>query len=195
MWGTDVVAWFGAGAQLALGGVFLWAALSKTLALKGLREAIGGLGAPAGVTRLAAPAVVAVECLTGVGLLLVPGSSVPRAVVVLLAVGFAAAGGTAIVTKRRIACNCFGSLGRGMLGRRQLAQFPLWLGLAGIAEWGTPVWSRTDGLLVLAFVLFGMCAVRLPGLLKPIRKLRADRIALAPSYQGTRPDDLPLPEK
>jgi methylamine utilization protein MauE len=174
----------GATAQLLLAVVFLWAALAKAPTVSALAGTIERLGIAAPAARALAPAVVGAEAVTALGLFLQPGSWWPRAAVALLAVLFAAAGAVALVTGRRVACRCLGGGGRGRLGRGQLYLLPVWLGLAALAQWGTPGWSVDQGLFLLATVLIGVMAWRLRVHWPAIWAVRADRLAIASSYQN-----------
>jgi hypothetical protein len=180
--GTEIGTLLGAAAQLSLAAAFLWASLSKAAAQRGFRQTILQIGVPGRLTRLTASTVIGLELLAGVSLLIVPAWWWPRLLIVMLAVGFAGTGLVAVITGRRVTCRCFGDLGRGRLGWRQVALLPGWLLLAGAAQLWAPGWNVDQGLAVLAVVLFAMIALRLPTQQRAVRKVRADRIALAPGY-------------
>lgn len=171
-------------ARLALAAAFLFSALSKVLTVAALRDTLDRLGLPSSLARFTAPAVVAVEAVAAVGLVVAPRSPWPPVLVMALAAGFAAAGATTLVTRRRVACRCFGNVGRGLLGWRQLALLPLWLALAALALWRPPGWSGQQGVAVLGTVLIGLVAVQVPAVLRPLRRLQADRLAVASVYQA-----------
>jgi len=188
---VDVV---GAVAQIAPAIVLLSAALAKVLDLKGFRRTLARLGVP----ELAAPVVVGVEFLTAVALLVAPAAWWPRALVVLLGTGFAAAGLVVVLAGKRVDCRCFGSAGRGVLGWRQVAWLPVWLVAAGVAQWWTPDWGVDTGFALLAFAVLGLLAMRVPDGLRTVRTMHEDRIAVAPVYVGVRqgdPDALTLGEE
>jgi hypothetical protein len=92
-----------------------------------------------------------------------------------------------VLTGRRIACACFGHVDPGVLGWRQVRLLPVWLGLLALAQWQPPDWTTDVGSAVLAFVIFGLLACRLPGGLRLVRGLHGDRIAIAPGYLAGRP--------
>jgi hypothetical protein len=182
----------GAVAQVGPAVVLLSAALTKALDLKGFRQTLTKLGIRHGAMAVA---VVGAELITAGALFVAPAAWWPRALVGVLAIGFAAAGLMAVLTKRRVACRCFGSAGRGMLGWRQVAWVPVWLGAAGIAHWRAPGWTADVGLLLVACTVLGLLAVRVPAGVRLVRTLHDDRMALLPIYAGVRPGDpgaLPL---
>lgn len=176
-------------AQLAVAVVFLHAALSKAAGLSIMQDTIEQLGVRGPLSRPAAVAVVAAELLAAVTLLTVPASWWPRVLAGSLAIGFAGAGVWAVATKRRVACRCFGNANTGLLGWRQVQLLPVWLGLLALAQWRSPDWTAHEGGAVLAVAIFGLMAWRMPGSLRLVRALRADRIAIAPGYVARRPDN------
>jgi hypothetical protein len=171
-------------AQLALAGVFLWSSLSKLVPGAALTGTIRRLGAGPRLAAVIGWAVAGAELAVGVALAVCPRWAWPRAGVVVLAVAFAAAGASAAVRGLRIACRCFGDVGSRRLGWRQVWLLPVWLGLGALAQWRPAGWSVPSGLTVLAALLFGLIALRLPAVFGPMRKLREDRIAMAPTYAG-----------
>jgi hypothetical protein len=175
--------------QVALATVFVWAGLSKSLAVGGLADSIERLGFGAALAKPVAVTVIGAELTAAIGLFVFPSSIWPRALVGLLAAGFAIAGLMAVGSKRRIACACFGNLGRGLLGWRQVLLLPLWLGLAGLAQWQPPGWTMQEGLVIFAFALLALVVPRLPRHLRMVRRLREDRVALAPSYVRYHPEN------
>lgn len=185
-WGAVVLQMqaVGLAAQLTLAAVFLWASLAKLSATGRLSDTIGRLGVPAGLATAAAPSLVALEVAAAVGLIIGPAWWWPRVLAVLLATSFAVAGTVAVATRRTIACHCFGSVGDGVLGWRQVGLLPLWLGLAALAQRWHVAWGVDDGLGVLVVVLLALTAVRLPGHVRTVRTLRADRVAMVPTYRG-----------
>jgi hypothetical protein len=170
-------------AQLVLITIFLWAALSKARAPEGSRATMLQLGLTPALTRLAAPTLVATEFICALGLALAPATWWPRALVAALAISFSAAGLVAVATRRRISCNCFGSVGSTRLGWRQVFLMPVWLGLAAIAQWQHPIWSLQQALLILASLLLALVAIHLPRELRILRTLQGDRLAILSTYR------------
>ena len=167
----------GAACQVLLAGTLVFAALSKVPHLRQFQHALRELGVGEQQrVRAVAGSVIAVEFVTGVALLVLPASAWPRAAVAGLAVAFAVAGVKAMRTERRIACHCFGNLGRGLLGRRQLALLPVWAVLLLIAQWRPPTWTPVSGLVVLTCLLAALTFAQLP--VRIWRYLREERLAI-----------------
>jgi thiol-disulfide isomerase/thioredoxin/uncharacterized membrane protein YphA (DoxX/SURF4 family) len=108
--------------RLALGGVFLVAALAKITDRAGTRRAIEGFGVPA---RWSAPSalVLPVAELAVAGCLLVPGTVRAGAIASLgLLTLFTVAIAANLARGRRPDCHCFGQMRSKPIGRRTLAR-------------------------------------------------------------------------
>ncbi len=181
--------------QLALAAAFTIAALSKVLGLADLRRTFEQLGIPQELTQSTAAGLIAVELLAGVALAVAPTQSWPRVLVIALAAAFATAGAKALVMKRPISCNCFGSLRPGRLGWRQVWSLPCWIALVILASLEPATWSPRHGLLSLSAAVTALACCRIPGLLRLWRELRAQRTALRDSWgpaAGAADPGLPL---
>ncbi|MEU6035899.1 MauE/DoxX family redox-associated membrane protein [Actinomadura sp. NPDC047616] len=171
----------GSTAQVCLAAVLTYSSLAKISGLGAFREVLLRLGA-GGLARPLAVAVITAELCAGVMLLAVPEAWWPRALVVLLALGFAGAGVRALALREQVHCNCFGTGGGSApLGRRQLALLPAWLAAAGLAQAGAPGWDAERGLAVLAVLLIACTGLRLVPAVRALRTLRAERAAFAES--------------
>src|SRR5262245_46655784 len=180
--------------QVVVATVCLAAGLAKVRAVDGLRDTIERLGASPPLARASAPAVVGVELLTAIALVTMPAAMWPRLSVAVLGIGFAVAGLVAVRTRVRVACACFGNAGRRMLGWRQVRLLPAWLGLAALAQSQPPGWSWRDGLAVLAFILLALIGWHQPAELRLVRELLGDRLAIAPIYRRSAPNEEEVPE-
>jgi hypothetical protein len=183
------------GAQLALAGVLLWAALAKTTLTGKLRETIRGLPLgrlnrrPAQVHLLVQalpPLLITAELLAATGLLLLPAAAWPRALVLVLALAFAAAGVLAARSGATIRCNCFGGDRDTVLGLRQLRLLPLWATALAIAQWQPPHWSARTGLALFCCLVLGFTVVRLAGCIRLWLLVRA---AWATAYNAREPGE------
>ncbi|MGH8910293.1 MAG: MauE/DoxX family redox-associated membrane protein [Egibacteraceae bacterium] len=160
--------------------VFTSAALSKVLGTADLRRTLERLGVRRAASMPVAIGIIAAELVAGVGLFVVPERPWPRILAAALAIAFAGAGIKALRMRQRIPCNCFGSTGRGLLGRRQVALLPGWLLLVTLAQWRSPDWEPRQGLLGLAALVVALACRQIP--VRLWLQLRADRIALAESW-------------
>jgi hypothetical protein len=183
MRGLNSAAVAATGAVLAPAGVLLWAGLAKAAVTGRLRETVRGLplrhlsSRPAVVHALP-PLLIAGELLAATGLLLFPTTAWPRALVLALALAFAAVGVLAASAGAKIHCNCFGGDHDTTLGLRQLWQLPLWTTAMVVAQGRPPQWSWLTGLALFCCLLVGFTAVRLAGLLRLWLPLRATRKAV-----------------
>ena len=94
----------------------------------------------------------------------------------VLAFGFAvsAIGIYAIARGLNVPCNCFGVGGQAVIGRRQIAQLPAWLGIAWlITKSWAPKESLLDSLATFTAVVLlaaGFAIVRLWRLVTPLKR-------------------------
>ncbi len=175
----DVLALLGIAAQLTLASVLLLAGFSKVVTPRELRQVLVRLGLANPLAGAATALVITAEIAAGAALLIVPAQAWPRALTLVLAAGFAGAGAVALLRRERIACHCFGAIGSGALGRRQLALLPAWLLVTAPAQWQPPTWEPEVGLLLVSTALLVLAALQVPR----ERRLRSEvthaRVALA----------------
>lgn len=170
----------GSASQILLAGAFMLGSLSKVLAVRNFQTTLISLGLGETLAKPAAAGVIVLEFIIGLSLVLVPSRPWPRIVVAVLAIGFAVAGVAALRTKRRISCNCFGSVWRGVLGWRQLALLPVWLILVVLAQLRPPTWRSDHVFLGLAVLLSALVWWQLVRELKLWHEMRQERLALEP---------------
>jgi hypothetical protein len=105
------------------------------------------------------------ELLCVVGLLVAPTSLITVCAILGLATIFAAGGVWALLTKKQIRCNCFGTLGSdgAVLGRAQLIWFVLWVVGIGVLTKFPPPPATVERLVATATIatllLVGLRAV------------------------------------
>lgn len=175
----EVLTPIGIAAQVCLAVVLLLAGFSKAVKPRELRHVLVRLGLAGRAASGAAGLVIGAEITVGVALLALPAQLWPRAAALALAAGFAGAGTVALLRREPIACHCFGSLGSGSLGRRQVVLFPVWLLLAGLAQWQPPAWKMEVGLLLVSFVLLALAGLQVPRERRLRSKVAGARVALA----------------
>ena len=150
----DAAVWWDIAAGLA-GAALLVAAVPKIVAPEEIGAVFSALlsrlGAPAFRGGVAGRAVGVVEMAVGVWA--VAGRGLGSAVaVVVLAAGFAVAGGLAVVSGGGLRCACFAGHAR-MLGWSQVVALPVWLvlawGVASPAGWGGGGFAQRLVVLVL----------------------------------------------
>ncbi|HEY3685156.1 MAG TPA: MauE/DoxX family redox-associated membrane protein [Streptosporangiaceae bacterium] len=176
----ELTAW---AVAFALSGALLWAALEKLRAPTEFGETLRALGLPAPVRRAAVVAVPLAELAAAAGLLLVPGQVWPRALVLLLAAGFALAGVQGLRAAEPIACSCFGATGNATLGARQLYALPLWLAGVGALSLIGRDWTYRQGLALLAVLIAGLCGARAVRLARGTRAAIGDRQAVSEALE------------
>jgi methylamine utilization protein MauE len=164
-----------------MAGVLLWAGLEKARAVTSLSSGLQQLGIPVRITPLLARIVIAVELVTGVGLIYRPSVAV-LATVAILAVIFAGAGLIALVRGQRIACGCFGPLGSRVLGRDQLVALPLWLGGTAFLAWQDATPAVLSGPQLLVAVALAMMTLRAAGALRSAISASGDRRSARDMY-------------
>jgi hypothetical protein len=167
----------GVASQVALAALFLVAGLAKAPAVGRLQRTIEQLGLDRARAGPAAVVVVGSEVVAAAGLLVSPAASWPRLLVVVLAGGFAVAGLKALSAKEPIGCSCFGNVGQGRLGWRQVALLPGWLVLVALAQARPPGWGPAQGLAGLAALVLAIGSWQAARELPRYRDVRADRRA------------------
>ncbi|MFL6076875.1 MAG: MauE/DoxX family redox-associated membrane protein [Mycobacteriales bacterium] len=174
-------------AQVVLAGVLGLAALGKLSRPGEFRQVIRRLGAGPAVAGVAAGGVIVAEAVATCGLVAAPSAWWPRAVVAVLAAGFAGAGAVALATRTSVACRCFGAAGNARLGWHQVWLLPAWWAAAGLAQAYPPGWSARTGLAGLAAGLLLASGWRLRREWALSRELRGDRLIvreLAPDEEA-----------
>ena len=164
--------------------LLLRAGLEKSADLRATAATVSALGVPARWAELAAGFAATSEVTTALGVLLAPHSRWTQAGVVALGGAFALAGLVAVLRKRRIRCNCFGSGTAGaFLGPAQILALPAWLGAALILHYGVPeAPPLATGALLLAAVALAIATLKVPALRRAVREARGDRISAQEMY-------------
>jgi hypothetical protein len=186
--GGFVAGALGVGAQAIPALALVSASLLKAQSRDGFGRTLKALGVPSGLAPSAAMAVIAAEFSTGGGLLVVPASILPRIMLCLLALAFAAAAVSAVVRKRSIACSCFGAMGSHRLGWTQVALLPAWLLAAVLAQLDPPAWTAQEGELLLGSLLLGLIATQLYREIPAWRRLHEDRVVIAAAVAQSSPN-------
>jgi hypothetical protein len=144
------------GAATLLAGVLIASALAKSANPTPFLETIRSLGVPSRMAPLSAAVTIFAEWVVGVLLLTRTGSVWPLLLATVLFVFFAGIGTFALVSKRRIECNCLGTLAhRRELGWFQLAQLPVALALITVA-WSAPSLTPSQSLTALLALHLGV---------------------------------------
>lgn len=159
--------------------LLLYAGSTKVVAPAAVRSTLGDLGIPGHLTAKVAGAVALAEIVTAVVVVTVRGYT---AALLLPGLGttFAAAGLWSLATGRRIACNCFGPhSGRAVLGWRQVAYLPLWIGFGVIMPSAVANAPSTEVRLAgLYGALLGAFLLTARHLLPLSLQARAERLSL-----------------
>lgn len=160
-------------------GILLWSGLEKLRTLEASSETF------ADFRHLLAPkravlmlSLAEFSCV--VGLVIAPASLLTMGLVFCLATTFAFGGIWAIVAKKRIRCNCFGSLGsnNSILGKAQLIWFFLWLsGLLFLHFFPPEPVTLERGVTLFASVCLIVTCVRASETLHATRRSRGDRMS------------------
>jgi hypothetical protein len=170
---------------LVTSAVLLWAGLEKLRAGPEFGETLTALGVPAPLVRVLQPAVPLGEVLAAAGLVVTPSALWPRLSVLVLAVGFAAAGIVGLQADEPVRCSCFGAGTHRTLGWYQLAALPVWLLAVGGVAVARPNWSVQAGVRDLAGLILAMGLVRAMTLVRLRRTTEADRLAFRPAAEPT----------
>ena len=167
-----------------LAALLLRAGLEKSADLRATAATVSALGVPAGWAGLAAGLVAVLEVATALGALFAPQSDWTQAGVAGLGGAFALAGLVAVIGRKQIRCNCFGSgTAGGFLGTGQILALPAWLGAALVLHAGVPADPPfVTGALLLAAVALALAALKVPALRRAVREARGDRISAQEMY-------------
>jgi hypothetical protein len=167
-----------------LAAVLLRAGLEKVSDLRAFASTVSALGIPDRWAERAAGVVPLAEAATALGVLFVPRSRWTLAGLVALGCAFALAGFVAVLRKKRIRCNCFGSGTAGtFLGPAQMMALPAWLGAALILNYGVPEDPPlATGALILAAVGLTTAAFRVSALWQAVLEARGDRFSAQEMY-------------
>jgi len=162
----------------------LWAGLEKLTDLPATASTVSALGVPAKLASRIAGVVPLSEVAVALGVLFVPGSGWSLAAVAALAGAFALAGLVAVLRKRRIRCNCFGSGAAGAyLGPAQILALPAWVGGALILHYGIPETPPlATGALLLAAAGLATATLKAAALWQAVREARGDRVSAQEMY-------------
>lgn len=118
-------------ARLLIGGLFVFAAISKTIDRRSAVETIGKvLPLAPQLSRLAAAALVAAELVLGTLLIIGLAAPVVAILTVALLALFIAVALLAVARGVHVECHCFGPVSRGELGWGTIFRNLLLLGLA-----------------------------------------------------------------
>jgi hypothetical protein len=164
--------------QALLGSALFTAAMLKASSIRELKGTLVALGLPAKAAQSLAWVVVGAEAAAGITLIALPEAAWPRVFTAFLALAFASIGIRALAARRRIACGCFGSLGRRNLGWIQVLALPMWLGLCVMAQLHPPRWSWEQGLLGLTALVGALLVWQSVREVRVWSALRGDRIAI-----------------
>lgn len=168
--------------RVVLAAVLLGSAAAKVPATAEFASTIRRLGFASPAAGLLAPSVIVAELVAALGLLLSAESSWPLALVISLALAFAAAGLRALTLSEPVACTCFGGFGRSSrLGPRQVLALPVWLTLAALARFHRPPWSPEVSLQISAWLALVIAGCYLSGAKRVWPRIRGDRIAIRQS--------------
>lgn len=165
--------------QVLLGTVLFGAAMWKAVSISDFAATLELLGVPPHFARKLAWSGVCVEASVGAALLALPSSEWPRIMVGLVAIAFAVAGVRALTGGRRVACGCFGNIGRHDLGWFQITALPIWMVLAYVAQQQPPTWSWLQGLLGLSLFLMLLMLWSIKAEFQLWSGLRGSRIVIA----------------
>jgi uncharacterized membrane protein len=148
-----IVSIAGSLAQAVLGAIFIVAGLSKLVGMKHFRKTLTRLGMAQALSKPAALLIIVAELVTGTALFALPASPWARLSVIILSVAFASAGAVALLSHRQIRCNCFGEIGKGVLGWPQIRLLPGLFVLATTAQVHHPQWTATQGFQIVAGIV------------------------------------------
>jgi hypothetical protein len=171
-------------AAAVVGALLFRSGLEKVINLAPTVSTVFALGIPAKCTDRIAPLVALSEVAIAFGVLFAPHSLWTQAGVAALGGAFALAGLTAIIRKKRIRCNCFGSGGAGAyLGYPQILALPAWVGSALILHYGaTGPPSLATNAFLFAAVGMTITALKAVALWRAVGDARADRISAQEMY-------------
>lgn len=162
--------------RLVAAVLLLYAAVHKLAAPRAFRSTLTTLGVPWPAPVSAGVPVL--ELAAGSTLLSAPRSAVAAGLVAGLGVAFAVAGVLALRSGTKVKCACFGRVGAGDLGLRQIAVLPLWAGVAAVAL-RTPEQSPA-GPAAAAAVIWGLAVCAALRVVVLMRRNREDMQAMVP---------------
>ncbi len=139
-------AMLGVAVQAISAALLLIAGAQKLAAPSRFEETLRALGLP--LVRSLVVAVPLVELLTASLILVRLSPQIAAALTVILGGSFGGAGLVALLQRKTVQCACFGPMGKGTLGIRQVAAVPLWL-TAAAATLYLPGVSGATGVTVL----------------------------------------------
>jgi Methylamine utilisation protein MauE len=169
---------------MAMATVLLWAGLAKFTSLGGFASTLQALGVPAKWSHRFSALAPLSEVLTALGVLFAPHWRWTLMAVVALGGAFALAGLVAMLRKRRILCNCFGSSATGgYLGLTQVLALPAYVGGASILYYGIPTpLPLAAGALLFAASGLAIVSLKAVGLRKVVSEARGDRLSAEEMY-------------
>jgi hypothetical protein len=145
--------------QMLLCGVLVTSAVAKVIQPDAARRGVTDLGVPARHAPVALCAVVALELITGVGLV-TPLHRTAGAAVVVLMLGFSAILSFNLAKGRRPVCRCFGSLSDRPVSLTDVGR-NLVMAALGVLVWlGPSTWTPSVPLMI---GLAAVCAICLLG--------------------------------
>ena len=167
-----------------MAALLLRAGLEKVIELGSAAATVSALGIPPGWAGPVAGCLAISEVTIALGVLFAPHSPWIQACLLGLGGAFALAGLVALLRKRRIRCNCFGSGAAGaFLGPAQILALPAWLGAALILHLGVEQAPPLEtGALLLAAVGLAIATLKVPALRHAVREARGDRISAQEMY-------------
>lgn len=171
-------------AAVIMAALLLRAGLEKATDLRAAATTVSALGVSPRWAERATGLVAISETVISLSMLFAPQSHWTQAGVVALGVAFALAGLVAMLRKKRIRCNCFGSGAVGaFLGPVQILMLPVWLGAGLILHYGVPPSPPVaTAALLLAAVALAIAALKVPALCRVVREARGDRISAQEMY-------------
>lgn len=168
------------GRTVALGTavVLLWAGLEKARRPGSTASTLRELGVSHRWAGPAALSLVVVELVVALSLVVRPGGTVSFVGVVLLGTIFALAGLAGVRRDERIRCGCFGPGHDHVLGWKQVAALPLWIGAAVLARtWAPDAIPAAEAALSLCAAGLLVATPRVGILVRELVKARGDRIS------------------
>ncbi len=137
----------GIGVQVVTATLLIVAGAQKLAAPDRFEETLRAIDLP--LVRSLVVGVPLMELLTASLILVRPFPLLAAVLIVILGGSFGAAGLMALLQRKTVQCACFGPLGDGTLGTRQLAAVPLWL-IAAASTLYLPGVSGATGVAVIA---------------------------------------------
>jgi Methylamine utilisation protein MauE len=169
---------------MVMASILLWAGLAKCASLREFASTLQALGVPARWSRSFSSLAPLSEVLTALCLLFAPHWRWTLIAVVALGVAFALAGIIAMLRKRRILCNCFGSsAASGYLGLTQILALSAYAGGASTLYYVIPApLPFAEGALLFAASGLAISALKVAALRKVVSEARGDRLSAEEMY-------------